>query len=124
MAFRRLVAFGLVTVSAGALAVACSSTTRPQGTFDPDSGDDASTLVPEGGSDAPSLINPETSTTGCPEGSPTRVTGKVYDPAGKNALYNIQVFVPSGDLPPIPAGLPDPDPNTAARRAKPATRRC
>ncbi|MBK6465217.1 MAG: hypothetical protein IPF92_30070 [Myxococcales bacterium] len=112
MAFRRLVAFGLVTVSAGALAVACSSTTRPQGTFDPDSGDDASTLVPEGGSDGPSLINPETSTTGCPEGSPTRVTGKVYDPAGKNALYNIQVFVPSGDLPPIPAGLPDPDPNT------------
>ena len=112
MAFRRLVAFGLVAISAGVLAVACSSTSRPQGTFDPDGGDDATALVPEGGGDGPSLISPETSTTGCPEGSPTRITGKVYDPAGKNALYNIQVFVPSGDLPPIPVGLPDPDPNT------------
>lgn len=43
------------------------------------------------------------------EGVTTTLTGKVYDPAGRVPLYNVLVYVPSGDptadLPPIPQGV-------------------
>ena len=48
----------------------------------------------------------------CPAGSETRISGTVYDPAGKTPLYNVRVFIPSGPLPPIPTGVPAPDPGT------------
>jgi hypothetical protein len=43
----------------------------------------------------------------CPKGSQTTLTGKVYDPAGINPLYNAYVYVPidpSGTLPPFSTG--------------------
>ncbi|MBK8218683.1 MAG: hypothetical protein IPK71_33545 [Myxococcales bacterium] len=99
----------LVLGAVGA-ATACSSTVR-NNVFEDDAGTDGST-VDNGGEGGPVLIDPDSSTTGnCPEGSETRITGKVYDPAGKNPLYNIQVFVPSGDLPEIKTGLPAPKPD-------------
>jgi hypothetical protein len=39
----------------------------------------------------------------CPTGS-TTITGKVYDPAGKNPLYNVAVFIPNAPLDPMPQG--------------------
>jgi hypothetical protein len=40
----------------------------------------------------------------CPGGGHTIVTGTVYDPAGKNPLSNVTVYVPNKDLDPIADG--------------------
>jgi hypothetical protein len=44
--------------------------------------------------------------TKCPNGAKTTLTGKVLDPAGKNPIYNVVVFVPNDPktLPPITPG--------------------
>ena len=43
----------------------------------------------------------------CPTSSPTTLTGKVYDPAGLNPLYDVIVFIPND-----PATLPAIQPGT------------
>jgi hypothetical protein len=42
----------------------------------------------------------------CSAGASTTVTGKVYDPAKKNPLYNVAVYVPAVPLVPLPKGVP------------------
>jgi hypothetical protein len=41
----------------------------------------------------------------CPAGMSTTITGKVYDPAGNNPLYNAAVYVPASPLQPLPKGV-------------------
>ncbi len=40
----------------------------------------------------------------CGGGPKTTLTGKVYDPAGANTLYDVVVYVPAGPLPALTAG--------------------
>ena len=42
----------------------------------------------------------------CPSKKTTTVTGKVYDPAKKNGLYNVAVYVPAVPLVALPKGVP------------------
>jgi hypothetical protein len=47
------------------------------------------------------------------QGEPTSLRGKVYDPAGSNPLYNVQVYIPGGndpeELPPMKDSTQEPD---------------
>jgi hypothetical protein len=42
----------------------------------------------------------------CSGGATTTISGKVYDPAQKNPLYNVTVFVPENALQSLPKGIP------------------
>jgi hypothetical protein len=44
--------------------------------------------------------------TGCLGTESTTITGKVYDPAGLNPLYHVEVYVPKAPLTPLPKGVP------------------
>ncbi len=115
MSFQKIGLMGLVVFGAVAAVTACGSTTIRRTFEDPDSALPDTTDA-QGTTDGPSLLDPDAASAGkCPEGSETRITGKVFDPAGKNPLYNIQVFVPSGPLSEIKDGLPAPDGNGFCR---------
>ncbi len=67
---------------------------------------DASTNTkpdPDGGVACPSGLMCNVT---CPGNGTTSITGKVYDPAGKNPLYGVAVYVPGTPLQPLPTGVP------------------
>ena len=53
---------------------------------------------------SPGCDNLECQQVQCPGGTTTSVTGTVYDPAGKNPLYNVVVYVPNEPLSSIADG--------------------
>ena len=109
MSFQKIGLMGLLVFGAVGVATACGTTAARKTFDDPDTSVDPGLGDAQGTADGPILIDPDAASLGkCPEGSETKITGKVFDPAGKNALYNIQVFVPSGELPVIQDGLPPP----------------
>jgi hypothetical protein len=52
-------------------------------------------ILPDGGIQ---VVDP------CPGGGQTTISGTIYDPAGKNPLYNVSAFVPSEPVSPLLAG--------------------
>jgi hypothetical protein len=114
-----LLALGaLVTVLFGLLGAGCSGSST--GGFGFMTGPDGGLIPPGGGPDATVLGNHEAGmilggpdsavATGCTglacqqTCSTTTVTGKVYDPAGVNGLYNVFVYVPNAPLAAITSG--------------------
>jgi hypothetical protein len=68
-----------------------------------DAGGNSSSGDSDGGVACPTGLQCNATCTG---GATTTVTGKVYDPALKNPLYNVAVYVPAVPLTPLPAGVP------------------
>ena len=61
--------------------------------------------LPLGMGDGSACIGLQCSVPNCSGGQTTTVTGKVYDPASLNPVFNAVVAIPNGTVVPIPAGV-------------------
>jgi hypothetical protein len=102
-----------LTLVATALFVACG-TDSSRAPFEEKLNDDGARPGPDAGSGSssgfataptPPCDELECKVADCGDGPTTTLSGKVYDPAGANPLYNVQVYVPSiepgEELPPL-----------------------
>jgi len=76
-------------------AVACSSGEK-RTVFDEPTADGGSSGAPTFTPGATPCQGLECKRVTCENGATTTITGKVYDPAGSNALYNVMVYIPGG----------------------------
>ena len=99
-------AFASVSIFVLASATGCGGGARNLGD---NAGDDASAGNTGPGFDdtdagKQACVNLQCQQQQCSSGGTTTVSGKVYDPAGKNPLYNVIVYVPNADLEPFSQG--------------------
>jgi hypothetical protein len=71
-------------------------------------GPDGNVVADSSGVDAPVVGCPAglTCNVACPGGATTTIKGTVYDPAARNPLFNVAVYVPAEALPSLPRGVP------------------
>lgn len=106
-----LAPLGIAVLGLAVAASACSSSAKRSG-FEGQAQEDAGDGGPAIGfvPGAVPCSGLECKRATCDKGSETTITGKVYDPAGANALYNVMVYIPGGpngdaELPEIKEGV-------------------
>jgi hypothetical protein len=80
--------------------------TADVGTVDATSTDAPGTDAPSTDATSEAETSAGDSGPGACNGRPTTISGKVYDPATKNPVYDVDVYVPGGLLPVLPKGVP------------------
>jgi hypothetical protein len=105
---------GLLAVHAGCGGSGNNSGFGPQGSSSGGGSDVDGSSGSASGSGSGSLIGADGGVSsgsssggnGCSGGKTTSISGVVYDPAGKDPLYGITVYVPAKSLQPLPKGVP------------------
>lgn len=109
---RTLLGGAVASFGVCAFVAACSGSAN-SGLFDnPEGGPGVPIVNPEGGPEleggggdgSKPCTGIECDKPKCKDGETTSLRGKVYDPAGANALYGVLVYVPSGPLAPLAKG--------------------
>jgi hypothetical protein len=107
-------AVGFVPVAVLAVIAACSES--PRRSFDSDFTDagageasvphsDAGNLVGSGDASGHPCVRLECQQDACENQAPTTVSGVVFDPAGKNPLYDVIVYIPNDTVQPLQPGV-------------------